>query len=142
MMTIKEYAESQRITYEAVRISIKKHPEINKHIKKVGRTRYIDDEGIEMLDNLRNKIISSGSDRHQTKRNERDYISILQNEIIELQKKLLEASENEHKALLEVAELKQLSITAKRQESEIEALQTELNRYKKTVFGLYVKKDK
>lgn len=51
MKTLKEYANENHITYEAVRQQVKRYEkELSNHIKKIKRTKYLDEFAIEFLD--------------------------------------------------------------------------------------------
>jgi len=60
-MSLKEYATTRQISYEAVRKMVKKLTDesdlLNDHIYEVGRTRYLDDEGVTALDHKRAKQV-------------------------------------------------------------------------------------
>ena len=54
MKTLKEYANENHITYEAVRQQVKRYEkELINHIKKIKRTKYLDEFAIELLDKKR-----------------------------------------------------------------------------------------
>lgn len=51
MKTLKEYANENHITYEAIRQQVKRYEkELGNHIKKIKRTKYLDEFAIEFLD--------------------------------------------------------------------------------------------
>ena len=55
MITIKDYAKSRNITYEAVRKQVVRYAtELDGHTTKENRTTYLDDYAVEFLDNKRN----------------------------------------------------------------------------------------
>lgn len=65
MISIKEYAKSKAITYEAVRKQVNRYKkELEAHIKLVNRTQYLDDEAVAFLDEKRdsNPIIIMQTD--------------------------------------------------------------------------------
>lgn len=148
-MTLQEYANSRGITYEATRQAVKKaEPDILSHITKQGRTRILDLEAVNMLDKLRTgkrvKVIRQNTPDTDTT------IDRLKNEIILLQRQLLEAQEqNQQTALLNaqnVARLEAMTDTTNQLKSEIDTKQSEIEqlkienaKYHKTVFGLYRK---
>ena len=145
-MTIQEYATSRNITYEAARQAINKaKPEIDKYIHKQGRTRYLTPEGEQLLDKRRksNRITSlkkESSDKSEKIEEQSDTIDKLKNEIIVLQKQLLEEKTMRIESAEKVARLEAIADTSKKQEEQIDRLQAELNRYERTIFGLYRKK--
>ncbi len=137
MMTIKEYAASRDISYEAARMSLKRHSsELSDHIHKHGKTRYLDDTGIEILDSYRiskaPEIITGNGNQEATIDSLKNQIILLQNQIIELQK--------ENKANLEASvKLQLIEEHTGKIESENRELQEELRSYQKTIFGFYRK---
>lgn len=145
-MTIQEYATSRNITYEAARQAVNKaKPEIDRYIHKQGRTRYLTPEGEQLLDKRRknNRITSlkkESSDKTEKIEEQSDTIDKLKNEIIVLQKQLLEERSLRLESAEKVARLEAIADTRKHQEEQIDRLQAELNRYERTIFGLYRKK--
>ena len=62
MVSIKDYAKEHGVSYEAVRSQVARYMDrevdgfrLSDHISKVGRTQYIDDEGIAFLDERRSR---------------------------------------------------------------------------------------
>lgn len=145
-MTIQEYATSRNITYEAARQAINKAmPEIEKYIHKQGRTRHLTPDGEQLLDKRRknNRITSlkkESADKSEKIEEQSDTIDKLKNEIIMLQKELLEERTMRLESAEKVARLEAIADTSKKQEEQIDRLQAELNRYERTIFGLYRKK--
>ena len=148
-MTLQEYANSRGITYEATRQAVKRaEPDILNHITKQGRTRILDQEAVILLDKLRTgkrvKVIRQNTpDTDQT-------IDQLKNEIILLQRQLIEAREQSQQTALlnaeSVARLDAMTDTNNRLQSELDTTQNELEqlrtenaKYHKTIFGLYRK---
>lgn len=145
-MTIQEYATTRKITYEAARQAVEKtKPAILKHITKQGRTRILDSVAVQMLDEKRKgfrvSVIKKESAEKSNKIEEQsDTIDKLKNEIIVLQKQLLEERTMRLESAEKVARLEAIADTRKHQEEQIDRLQAELNRYERTIFGLYRKK--
>ena len=135
-MTFKEYADSRSISYEAVRQLVKKTPGINAYIEKNGRTRVLTSEAVNMLDNRRNRSRVSIINKQDTSQ---ELIDNLKNEIILLQKQLLEAKEQALESSQALARLQAIEDNNSKLERKIEALQSELGAYHKTIFGLYRK---
>ena len=139
-MTLKDYALSRGITYEAVRQLVKKlEPEIASHISKQGRTRHIDPDGVRMLDDRRkgSSVSVTRSDARTEVLEASETIDKLKNEIIVLQRQLLEARTEVLEARESVARLEAYADISKSQEAKIERLEGELGRYHKTIFGFY-----
>lgn len=56
MISLKDYAKQNNITYEAVRAQVKRcHQELEEHIVRDGRTQYLDDVAVAFLDERRQK---------------------------------------------------------------------------------------
>lgn len=100
MISIKDYAKSKSISYEAVRKQINRYKdELGAHISKSNRTQYLDDEAVAFLD----------------KKRESNPIIIMQTD----DKERIERLENENKALLlKVAELQE-QLLQERQETKL-----------------------
>lgn len=142
-MTIKEYATSRSITYEAVRQLVRKlEPDISEHITKNGRTRSLDPDAIRMLDDRRkgSRVSVTRSEARAEVLDASQTIDQLKNEIILLQRQLLEARTEVLEARESVARLEAYSDICKTQEAKIERLEGELGLYQRTIFGLYRKK--
>lgn len=145
-MTIKEYATSRNITYEAARQAVERaKPDIEKYIRKQGRTRYLLPEGEQLLDRIRKKtrittIIKESTDKSDKIDELSTQIDKLKNEIIVLQKQLLDEKQKALESSVMVARLESVSDINQKQEKQIEQLQAELSLYERTVFGLYRKK--
>ncbi len=144
-MTLKDYASSRGITYEAVRQLVKKlRPGIDEHITKSGRTRILDDIAVKMLDDRRNE--SKVSVIRTDTSNQIETIDQLKNEIIILQRQLLTCQNDLRIASENASRLEAVSIINERQQSEIdtlksdnESLKNQLGKYRKTIFGLYIR---
>ena len=102
MISIKDYAKSHGISYEAVRQQVSRYAgrEIDgfclaDHITKVDRTQYIDDEGAAFLDSRRakNPVIIQQEERDET-------IERLRARVDELQARLITA-QDEYRVLME-----------------------------------------
>ena len=145
-MTIQEYATSRNITYEAARQAINKAmPEIEKYIHKQGRTRHLTPDGEQLLDKRRknNRITSlkkESADKSEKIEEQSDTIDKLKNEIIILQKQLLEERTMRLESAEKVARLEAIADTRKHQEEQIDRLQAEIDTYRPFCFGLYRKK--
>ena len=145
-MTIKEYAASRNITYEAARQAVEKaKPEIDKFIRKQGRTRYLLPEAEQLLDRNRKGTRITTLKKEAAEKTDRidelnDTIDKLKNEIIVLQKQLLDEKQKALEASVTVARLEAIADTSKKQEEQIDRLQAELSLFERTVFGLYRKR--
>ena len=137
-MTIREYADSRNITYEAVRQLVKKlSSELDGHITKQGRTRVLDTEAVKVLDDRRTGTRVSVIRPKATE--DTEIIDQLKNEIILLQRELLGCKDELRIASENVARLEAVSDTNKRLQAEIDVYKDELSTYQRTIFGLYRK---
>ena len=102
MISIKDYAASHGVSYEAVRRQIARYSgremdgfRISDHIIKVNRTQYLDDEATAFLDARRaqNPVVVQQEQRDET-------IERLRAEVDRLQKRLITA-QDEYRVLLE-----------------------------------------
>ena len=102
MVSIKDYAASHGVSYEAVRRQIARYSgremdgfRISDHIIKVNRTQYLDDEATAFLDARRaqNPVVVQQEQRDET-------IERLRAEVNLLQKRLI-AAQDEYRALLQ-----------------------------------------
>lgn len=133
MISIKEYAQSRNISYEAVRVTIKRYAiDLKEEIVKQGRTRYLTDTAIEFLDNHRQKHVLDVVAETDVLQEQEQTISKLKEEIIILQQRILELQQVEIKAIEDKVRLEIANEhTAK--------LEQEISLYKPFVFGLYRK---
>ena len=156
LMTIKQYAQSQHISYEAVRkqVASYKH-ELQDHIIRKGRTQYLDEYAVEYLSKRRREspviVMEQSKDETIADLKEqidalRDQLMAAQNEllrekdhIIELQeesRKSLEA-QTRYAALLEDNESKTEQIRELTEQRD--AAEKEARSYQPSWFGLYKK---
>lgn len=143
--TIKAYAESRHITYEAVSKQIRqyKKKELKKHISYQGRLMLLDDYAVNFLDQhrmKRNIVLAPTSD--EIKRD----IQQLQNDLraaLEENGRLKDQLINlqrEHMQLIEdKAKNDALLMIADKEHEELEHARQELNKYKPSLFGFYRK---
>ena len=137
-MTIREYAVSRSISYEAVAKQIRQYKknELKKHITYQGRTAELDDFAIEFLDKHRQpKNVVMVESAEESKRQ----IELLTAQVHQLQSELIKKSNKieslleENKGLIEDKTKKEIY------ESELQEVKQELSRYQRTIFGLYRK---
>lgn len=138
IMTIRDYADSRKVTYEAVRQLVNRlSGELEGHITKKGRTRYLDDEAVQILDERRNGSKVSVIKAKVTEND--NTIDQLKNEIILLQRQLLECKDSLRIASENVARLEAVTDTNKQLQAKIDTLEGELHTYQRTIFGFYRK---
>lgn len=93
MVSLKEYAKSKNISYEAVRKQVQRYKkELEGHIQKVNRTQYLDEEAVNLLDSKRAEnpivILESGKDEELQRLESENKMLLLK--IAELQEALLQ----------------------------------------------------
>ena len=92
MITIKDYAESKNISYEAVRKQVKRYAdELKDHIVIKNRTKYLDDFAVEFLNTKRNEspiIVQEVAKDEELKRLKQEKMNLLI-KITQLQEELL-----------------------------------------------------
>jgi len=139
MKSVKEYAKSHRISYEAVRKQVARYEnELSGHIIKKNRTRYLDDFAVAFLDERRNSspIINLSEEvKEESVKNEELQAENKQllYKIAQLQEQLLEAEKEKVKGIEASAKLHLL-------EEKVAQLEAENATFVRTIFGLYKKK--
>jgi hypothetical protein len=141
MITIKAYAKSRHISYEAVRQSIKRHKdELSDHIVKQGKTQYLTDGAVEILDRYRLKGKVSVYDRQDTDdTNDTETVDLLKNQIIVLQQKIIELQSESARGIEARVKLEQIESDIDKLTDENKQLRSEVSSYHRTIFGLYKK---
>ena len=92
LMTIKQYAESQNVSYEAVRKQIVGYgEELKDHIVRKGRTQYLDEWAVEFLTKRRreNPIILLSQDKDEAIESMKQQIETLRVQLMTAQNELL-----------------------------------------------------
>lgn len=146
-MTIKEYAESRKVSYEAVRKQTKeyKNKELKAHIKYDGRTAYLDDYAIDFLDGHRQKrntlLYPTNKEIEEEMARLRTQILNLQEELVRRSDRYTQLLEEHSKTLEDKARTDTLLLLADKEHEELEQAKQELSKYQKTIFGLYKKVD-
>lgn len=139
-MTIREYATSRGISYEAAAKQVRKYKnkELKKHISYTGNTMILDDYTIDFLDGHRQpkNIIMEAPDIEtaQELRHLRAEIERLNRELAASQEKIIAIQESYTESLKAQA----LVIEDKtRQQEQLEQARQELTKFKPIIFGLY-----
>lgn len=118
MISLKDYAKSKNISYEAVRKQVNRYKkELEMHISKVGRTQYLDDEAVEFFDLKRQKnpiFIMENSKDNEIQRLEIENKNLLM-KIASLQDSLLD--EKEHVKTLQYEKIELLNSEKKKTRS-------------------------
>lgn len=113
MISIKDYAEKHNITYEAARQSVERYKaEMEGHIHCKGRTRFLDDEAEQLLDDKRrgNPIVVLQTDKDIEIQRLQDENKALLLKISELQDLLLK--EKDRTQLLQEKQISLLEAAA------------------------------
>ena len=162
--TIKDYARSRGVSHEAVRRQLKRYSdELEGHITIQGRSKYLDDEAVEFLDQHRlpKTIVIDPTDEEAKKEIEelkakldlmKDQVQDLQNhaialqgEIINLQREKIDliADKTRSQLLIEAKDKESSELKDKTNElqNQLEEAKKESSRYVKSWFGLYRRKD-
>ena len=146
-MTIKEYSMSRGVSYEAVRkqVSALKKKELKKHIKYNGRTAELDDYAVEILDQHRQQrevvVVASNIDTQKELEKLHNQVHQLQAELLKRADKITELIEKNSLLLEEKTLLIEDKTKAEMKAAELESVKQELNKYQRTIFGLYKKVD-
>ena len=166
LMTIRDFAEDQHVSYEAIRRQLSTYrEELREHIIKKGRTQFLDEYAIEFLKGKRREhpVIVVKEDYREEIASLQEEIGNLQGEneslkkqVMLLQQKLIELEHEknellEHKIrselLLELhdknqKQLQEVQNNLQETKQELTEAKQELNSYSRTWFGLYRKNTK
>ena len=156
-MTLREYANNNGISYEAVRKLVIRHKKaLGEHLTRENGTQYLDDVAQEILDSHRARtplvVMEKRLDSEYRELTERimqkdNQIQALQNELLKLQNETIKLTE--YKTRLELLEeskneLKdqnnQLKNENKSLSDELENTKTELNAFIPSILGFYRKR--
>jgi signal transduction protein with GAF and PtsI domain len=144
-MTIREYAVSRSISYEAVAKQIRqyKKKELKKHITYQGRTAELDDFAVEFLDQHRQprSVVMQASTEETQRELERlhNQVHQLQAELQKKSDKIEKLLEDQNTLIADKARNDALLLIADKEHDELQELRTELSKYQRTLFGLYRK---
>lgn len=120
MMTIKEFAENQLVSYEAIRRqTITYKEELKGHIIRKGRTQYLDSYALEFLKQKRkeNPIVADRKDYQGELDQLEEKVKILKDRIISLQNEINELRK-EHVSLIEYKGKHELLLEMREQDQE------------------------
>ena len=163
LVTIKQFADSQGISYEAVRKQLHKYSEeLSGHVIRKDRTRYLDEVAVKFLQERRREspIILQNMDQGEEISRLMDQVESLRAQLVSVQNKLLESQERiislqdeaqkaledkaRYTALLEDNEAKEKKLQEteerlRRVEAERDEAVQESRRFYKSWFGFYRK---
>lgn len=161
--TIRQYSESQSVSYEAVRKQLHRYAEdLRGHITTEGRTRYLDDWAIEFLTERRKAqpiVVLDPDDQSEAVELRRQLdglktqLMAAQNELLVAKDRIIALQDDARKAiedrarlsvlLEEKAETQARIDDVERQRAEdrktIEDLKAEVGSFRRSIFGLYRK---
>ena len=163
MVSIKDYAKSKGVSYEAVRKQVSRYSEeLKGHISVKNRTKYLDDDAVAFLDQKRaeNPIIIMESNKDDELQRLKEENDLLKNQLLEFQNKhikyreeideklhliaqaeaqknLLEDKQRQLEEKNKQIEEKEVQLQKERERSE--RAENELGKFKKSrlFFGLY-----
>ena len=126
--SIKNYAKSRKITYEAARQQVKRYEkELQGHIHRQNRTQYLDDYAVDLLDDHRQQspVVVVNQDRDAELEQLRAENKTLLQQVAMLQDKLLTAQESAIEAakqtvLLDAAQADKATLLQRVKELEVE----------------------
>lgn len=144
--SIKDYAKSRKITYEAARQQVKRYEkELQGHIHRQNRTQYLDDYAVDLLDDHRQQspVVVVNQDRDAELEQLRAENKTLLQQVAMLQDKLLAAQESAIEAakqtvLLDAAQADKAALQERVKELEAErdeARQEAAKPWYKKLFG-------
>ena len=163
LVTIKQFADSQGITYEAVRKQVVRFSEeLSGHVIRKNRTQYLDEVAVKFLQERRREspIILQNMDQGEEISRLMDQVESLRAQLVSAQNKLLESQERiislqdeaqkaledkaRYTALLEDNEtqkkkLQETEDQLRRVEAERDEAVQESRRFYKSLFGFYRK---
>lgn len=102
MMSIKELAERENVTYEAIRKSVARYSEeLKPHIIRRNRTQYLDQWAIDFLKQKRreNPIILMSMDANEQNEQLKVELENMKNKLLQAQSQIIELQEARHEAL-------------------------------------------
>ena len=141
MVSLKDYAKSKKVSYEAVRKQVNRYrEELGRHLIRDGKTQFLDEEGVAFLDEKRksNPVIIMESDKDEQIEELRRVNDNLRVRVTELQDTLIKSLGEKNDLYKELADMKQqlidsqkemLLITQKQEDEIAKVRQEERERY-------------
>lgn len=137
MISIREYAKKNNVSYEAIRQQVKRYEaELEGHIHKQNRTQFLDDEAVAILDQHRQEspvVILNQDIDDKIKQLEEENKNLLI-KVAAQADKIAELSEWKSDQSLLIAEAHQTKILLEEKKSEIQELKEELEKEKNKGF--------
>lgn len=149
MMTLKQFADSEGISYEAARKLVTRHAEqLTGHVHTVGKARTLDDTAVEFLRQHRRQHPAVIVDVQRTEENDqlREQVETLKTQLLIAQQQIIDAEREKQKLIADAARLGGL---IEAHTGELEQLRSERDQarqetaaYTPWIFGLYRRKKK
>ena len=140
-MTIKQYAESQNVTYEAVRKQIVGYgEELKDHIVRKGRTQYLDEWAVEFLTKRRreNPVILLSQDKDEAIELLKSQVETLrvqlmtaQNELLKEKDRIIELQDEAKKTIEDRARYTALLEDNKAKEEKLKEVESQISEIRK-----------
>lgn len=144
MMTLKDYAASKKISYEAVRKQVNRYrDELGEHVFTDGRQQFLDAAAIEFLDErrMKNPIVQEQSSKNERiEELEVNYQNLLI-KVAEQSDKIAKLMEWKAENAIAIASANQNQLMLEEKSKEIGSLKDELKDANKKVEELYNEKD-
>jgi hypothetical protein len=124
MISIKDYAAQNNVSYEAVRQQVNRYAkELEGHITKVSRTKYLDDEAVAFLDERRktNPVVVIERSKDEEREQLENTRTALLMKLAEVQDKLLEEKDKTAALLAENNTLRIELLEKPKNEEEVRA---------------------
>ena len=151
MLSIKDYAKSKGVSYEAVRKQVSRYKiELDGHIFKTNRTQYLDDDAVAFLDKKRaeSPIIIMENSKDEELQRLKEENNLLKNQLLEFQSKHIKYREEIDEKLHLIAEAEAQKVLLEDKELQLQKVEQELAlakeenaKYKPSWFGLFKKVD-
>lgn len=142
MISMKDYAKQSGLSYEAVRKKVNRYEkELEGHIKKQHRTKYLDEYAVEFLEAHRDhktmQIIEPDEYCKSLEKANRELLEMLNN----AKDRIIELTEANAELQIAEKEVKLLEEYREEDKARIKDLERELSQFKAVGFGLYKKKE-
>lgn len=127
--SIKQIAEEQNVSYEAIRKQIARYSEeLKGHIIRKNRTQYIDQWGYDFLKEKRreNPIILMNMDQNEQLEELKVQVEFLKNQLLESQKKVIELQEENQKSIESKIRYEALLETTKEKDERLKDAQEQI----------------
>ena len=114
MLSLRQFAERQNVSYEAIRKQVVRYEkELKGHISVKNRTQYLDDWAVKFLQERRreNPVVIIGQEKEEELKSLKDQVETLRTQLLTTQKELLKSQEERLKAQDQIILLQEESRT-------------------------------